>query len=276
MGKPDFLEPGWGGYSPQKAEAGLRWLKRREWLLWLSALVVTLLALVAFLLTVFPGFFEQREGWFTIRADQTIWAILCLLLLFNSWLVYRQWLFRSWRKQIEEQSGAQSAGESLDPTSLDAVTGLHTRSSVEAPLGKEIYRAKRDNTALSFLALHLDELPRLTARYGQAAQIQALKEFARALKKASRGSDFVARMGGEDFLLVLPECHSAAVKQVLDRLGKVEINCAGRKVQVSYSAGWIDYHSGEMPADLLKRAGEILELYHNAAKDDSSKTLVLK
>lgn len=276
MSKPDFLEAGWGGYSAQRAEAGRRWLERRERLLWFSALVVTLLALAAFLLTVYPGFFEQHDEWFAIRADQAIWAILCLLLLFNTWLVYRQWLFRSWRKQVEEQNAAQGAAEPLDPASLDAVTGLYTRVSLVAPLGKEIGRAKRDNTALSFLALHLDELPQLTACYGQAAQIQALSEFARALKKASRGSDFAARLGDEDFLLVLPECHSGAVKQVLDRLGKVEIHCAGKKVPVSYSAGWIDYQSGEMPADLLKRAGEILELYHQAAKDDSSKAPLLK
>lgn len=271
--RPDFLEAGWGGGGAQRLQDGMRWLKRREWLLWVSTLVVTLLALAAFLITVFPGFFREQDKWYALRPDQTLWAVLCLLLLFNSWMVYRQWLFRSWHEQAEKLSAAQESGEALDPTSMDPVTGLYTRASVEAPLGKEIGRVKREKTALSFLALHLDELSQLTARHGQAASIQALKEFAWALKKASRGSDFAARLGDEDFLLVLPECHSGAVKQVLDRIGKVEINCAGAKVQVSYAAGWIDYQSGELPSDLLKRVTEVLRLYHHAGKDDSVKML---
>lgn len=252
-----------------KVNDGLCWLRNRETMLWGSALTVTLLALAAFLLADFPQLFTTAGKWYSIRQEQAIQALLCLLLLFNSWLVFRLWLFRSWRRKAEKLIENQAAGDSLDPTSLDAVTGLYTKASVEAPLGKEIGRVKREKIALSFLALHLDGLPQLVAKHGQAAGIQALKEFARALKRASRGSDFSARMDDEDFLLVLPECNAGSVKQVIDRIGKVRINCAGAKVPVSYSTGWIEYQTGELPADLLKRASEILKLYHHAGKEDA-------
>src|SRR5258708_1420743 len=87
-------------FRAQQAESGLRQLARREWWLWLSAFFVATLSAVAFVLSSFPSLFRHSEHFYEIRSDQARWGILCLLLLFNGWMLYRQWSFRRLRKQF--------------------------------------------------------------------------------------------------------------------------------------------------------------------------------
>src|SRR5467141_436870 len=258
-----------------QAESSLRKIARREWWLWFSAFFVATLSALAFLLSSFPSFFRHSEHFYEIRSDQARWGILCLLLLFNGWLLYRQWSFRRQRKQLSGQNAGADVhpGEISDSSGIDPVTGLHTRAFIEQQLGKEIARARRQNTALSLATVHLDEFAEINKRYGQSATNEALKELARRLKKACRGSDFAARLASDDFLLVLPECNLGEVKAVLNRLGALEVTCSGRKVNLAYTTGWVDYQPGDLPADLLKRAAQLLHLYENAAKESFSSTL---
>lgn len=263
------------GFRAQQVESGLHQIGRREWWLWLSAFFVTALSLTAFLLTAFPSFFLHQKHFYEIRADQARWGTMCLLLLFNGRLVYRQWSFRRMRRQLTGQSAGLEAqpGQTSDPTGMDPVTGLYTRAFIEQQLGKEIARAKRQHGALSLATIHLDEFDQLDKRYGQSAMDLALKELARRLKKACRGSDFAVRLTNDDFLLVLPECGLNEVKVVLNRVGPLEMNCAGRQLTLAYTSGWVDYQPGDLPADLLKRAAQLLHLYDDAAKHSFSTTL---
>ena len=128
-------------------------------------------------------------------------------------------------------------GQIPESPSIDAVTGLYARAFIEQQLGKEIYRAKRQNSSLSLAAIPLDEFAEITKRYGPSTTDAALKEL-RRLKKACRGSDFAVRLTNADFLLVLPECGCGEVKIVLNRLGSLEMVCLGRKVDLAYTTGW--------------------------------------
>jgi diguanylate cyclase (GGDEF)-like protein len=262
-------------FRAQQAESSLRQIARREWWLWFSAFSVATLSALAFVLTFFPSLFRHSEHFYEIRSDQARWGILCLLLLFNGWMLYRQWFFRRQRKQLSGQNAGADAhsGQISDPSAVDPVTGLHTRFFIEQQLGKEIARARRQNTALSLATIHLDEFAEISKRYGQSATDEALKELARRLKRACRGSDFAARLASDDFLLVLPECNLGEVKSVLNRLGALEMTCSGRKINLVYTTGWVDYQPGDLPADLLKRAAQLLHLYENAAKESFSSTL---
>ncbi|HEV2490219.1 MAG TPA: GGDEF domain-containing protein [Candidatus Acidoferrales bacterium] len=259
-------------------DSSLQRLGRREWWLWLSALVVTALAGIVLLLSSFPSLFRHSEHFFEIRSDQARWGILCLLLLFNAWLVYRQWSFRRLRSQLTELTGESQSGsaEVYDPSSMDRVTGLYTRASVEQALGREVVRARRHNTPLSLVAIHLDDFAQLNQRYGSATGDLILKEFTHRLRRASRGTDFGVRLGSDEFLLVLPECSLNEAKIVMDRLGTLNLKCSGKDIALAYSVGWIDYKRGEVPSDLFKRAGDVLQLYKKASKDVTSATLVIR
>lgn len=270
---PSPLE-GSGAFRAQRAEPNLKQIGRREWWLWLSAFFVTLLSAVALALSSIRSFFPRPEHFYEIRPEQARWGAMCLLLLFNGWLVYRQWSFRRARRHLSGQdAGGEAAGaEVIGGSSVDPVTDLFTRASAEQQLGKEIARARRQNTALSIATIHLEEFTELTQRNGLSAADQALKEFARRLKKACRGSDFAVRLSNDDFLLVLPECNLGEVKLVLNRIGAVEVNVSGRRVVLEYTTGWVDYQAGDLPGDLLKRASQLLHLYDSAAKESFAAT----
>ena len=269
--EPSPLE-GSGAFRALQIETDLRHLARSEWWLWLSAVAVTLLATSALVLSFLPSLFRNANHFYEIRPDQAQWGTAGLVLVFNSWLVYRQWSFRRRRKHLTAQNPfpEKGAGEFADASGFDPVTGLYNRVSIEQQLGKEIGRVRRENTALSVATIHIDEFPQITERYGKSAVDSLLKEFARRLKKAIRGSDFAVRLGGSDFLLILTECTLGEVKLILNRVGPLEIVSAGEKVALPYSTGWVDYQPGELPSDLLKRATQILHLYENAAKDTLS------
>src|SRR5258707_1947504 len=123
---------GSGTFRAQQAEASLRQLGRREWWLWLSALLVSLLSTTAFVLTAIPSYFRHSEHFYEIRSDQARWGILCLLLLFNGWLVCRQWRFRRRRRELSRGDAGREVLTGQIPESLciDAVHGLHTRTFV--------------------------------------------------------------------------------------------------------------------------------------------------
>ncbi len=272
--EPSPLE-GSGAFRALQIETESHQLTRSEWWLWLSGVAVTLLAASGLVLSFLPSLFRQANHFYEIRPDQAQWGIAALVLVFNSWLVYRQWSFRRRRRQLTAQNPfpERGAGEFADPSGFDPVTGLYTRVSIEQHLGKEIGRARRENTALSVATVHIDEFAMITQRYGKSAIDALVKEFARRLKKAIRGSDFAVRMANGDFLLILTECTLGEVKHILDRIGPLDITAAGEKNSIPYSTGWVDYQSGELPSDLLKRATQILHLYENASKDSLSTTL---
>jgi diguanylate cyclase (GGDEF)-like protein len=269
---------GSGAFRALQIETDLRQIARKEWWVWFSAAAITLLATSALVLSFVPSLFRQHNHFYEIRPEQAQWGTAGLVLIFNSWLVYRQWSFRRRRKQLSDQSPfpEKGASEFTDPSGFDAVTGLYTRVSIEQQLGKEIGRARRENTALSVATIHIDEFTEITQRYSKAAVDSLLKEFARRLKKAIRGSDFAVRLGSGDFLLVLTECTLGEVKVILNRIGPLEIVAAGEKIALPYATGWVDYQTGDLPSDLLKRAKEILHLYENAAKDALSPSLTAR
>jgi diguanylate cyclase (GGDEF)-like protein len=275
--KPSPLE-GSGAFRVLQVETELRQLARSEWWLWLSACTVTLLATSALVLSCLPFLFRRANHFYEIRPDQAQWGTAALLVVFNAWLVYRQWSFRRRRKHLTAQnpSPERDGSEISDASGFDPVTGLYTRHSIEQQLGREIGRARRENTSLSVATIHIDEFEQLIQRYGKAAIDSLLKEFARRLKKAIRACDFAVRLASGDFLLVLTECTLGEVKLFLDRVGPLEITSAGEKVALPYSTGWVDYQPGDLPSDLLKRASQILHLYENASKDSSSTTFVAR
>jgi diguanylate cyclase (GGDEF)-like protein len=270
---PSPLE-GTGVFRAQQAEMDLKQISRREWWLWLSAFFVTVLAAVALVLSSIRSFFLQPQHFYELRPEQARWGAMSLLLLFNGWLVYRQWSFRRARRQLTSNSNADAeSGELVGVGGFDPATDLYTRAAAELQLGKEIARARRLNTMLSIATLHLEDFAELTKNQGLSAADQALKEFARRLKKACRGSDFAVRLANDDFLLVLPECGLGEVKLVLNRIGAVEVNVSGRKIALEYTTGWVDYQAGDLPGDLLRRATQLLHLYDSVAKESFTSTL---
>ncbi len=140
----------------------------------------------------------------------------------------------------------------------DPLTGLYNRRFVEEHMAVEFVRSDRREYALTLLTLDLNNFKEINDRHGHAAGDLVLREFANQLKKACRGCDLAARIGGDEFMLLLPECVPGQAPVVLARLTGLNVDWAGTKIPVTFSAGWAEHQPGEKPAELLERADKNL------------------
>ena len=114
--------------------------------------------------------------------------------------------------------------------------------------------------------LDLDNFKQLNDHYGHPMGDSALKIFAERLSTAIRGSDLAVRIGGDEFVVLLPECKLGQVQSVLCRLSPLEIEVEGEKVSFAFSAGWTEYRVGETPEQLLQRADNALYVEKRSRK----------
>lgn len=154
---------------------------------------------------------------------------------------------------------------------IDPVTGLVNRRFAELRLASEIARARRRGLPLLVLTIDVEDYLAITSAHGPKAGEEVLKAFAVRLQQASRGYDLAARAGGENFLLVLPECRLGQAFRVLERMSPVEVEVDGRRWSVSFSIGWAHYQPGETVEEFLERAAR--ELKANK-REDAPRTIV--
>ena len=106
--------------------------------------------------------------------------------------------------------------------------------------------------------LDLDHFKEINDRFGHPAGDLALKEFSRRLKKAIRACDVPVRIGGDEFLVILPECPREKVDVILSRLISIEIDIDSQKLPVCYSVGRAHYQVNDTIESLLGRADKVL------------------
>jgi diguanylate cyclase (GGDEF)-like protein len=91
-----------------------------------------------------------------------------------------------------------------DQATTDPLTGLYNRRFLMGFLQRELDRARRAATPVAAIMLDLDHFKRINDTFGHAAGDLVLTEIAGLLKRHIRGSDMVCRLGGEEFVLILP------------------------------------------------------------------------
>jgi diguanylate cyclase (GGDEF)-like protein len=126
---------------------------------------------------------------------------------------------RAGRRVIELQEQLVKAREALRFEAMhDSLTGLLNRGAVLEQLNKELVRASRRGAPVSVLMGDLDHFKSINDQHGHAAGDAVLREAARRLKVGVRAYDSVGRLGGEEFIAVLPECDAKTGLSVANRL----------------------------------------------------------
>jgi diguanylate cyclase (GGDEF)-like protein len=100
----------------------------------------------------------------------------------------------------------------------DGLTGLYNSTYIKARLQEEIDRFGRYGDPLSLLMIDPDDFKNLNDRYGQVGGDRILRTFAEALKNSLRAPDIVGRIGGEEFLVILPRTASLDAAAVAERI----------------------------------------------------------
>ncbi len=247
----------------EKVQADLAKLERRDWWLWAMAMIVMLLLTAAVGSLSFPELFNFDDPYFQFSLNQAVRGLVGLVLLFNIYTIYQQVTTKRLRRQLSQQLTAMSqlqvrAEEFHQQATVDALTGLYNRRFAEDRLKAEINRSRRYGHPLTVVAIDLNDFKPVNDKYGHAAGDQVLKEFAERLVAAIRVSDLAVRMGGDEFLVILPECPVSQVQTMLARLVPMEVNFQGQKIPVTFAAGWVGYEHGETPEQFVERADQTL------------------
>lgn len=142
----------------------------------------------------------------------------------------------------------------------DHLTGLANRRRFERQLEREVARTMRYGRAFCLLMLDIDDFKQVNDNYGHEAGDEAIKSLAKTLQEGTRGVDLAARIGGEEFAIVLTETSLNSAMEVAERLRlaikSIQIPMVG---QIAASFGVAEYPSSAQTArDLLAIADAAL------------------
>jgi diguanylate cyclase len=144
----------------------------------------------------------------------------------------------------------------------DSLTGLPNRSAYDDHLNKEFERWGRYQQGFSIAIGDLDLFKRINDTYGHSAGDKVLRLISRVLLKNLRASDFVARFGGEEFVIIMPSTTAEegvnAVEKLRKAISKSPFNFHGEPVTITMSFGVTQTHESDTKDVLFDRADTAL------------------
>jgi diguanylate cyclase (GGDEF)-like protein len=254
--------------TDQELSHELRQIERRDWWAWGYSVLVMLLLTFAVISFSLPALHQGLRTFFNIRVSDAVFSLIVLVVVFNVYTIYQQVLIKRLRRQLAEKQGHSEILRNL--AMIDPLTGLYNRRFAVQRLASEVARSERRGHPLTVLTLDLNDFKQINDMHGHPAGDQVLQEFAAHLNHVIRGSDLAVRLGGDEFLVLLPECTLEQLQLVLGRLGSLEVDWQGHKIPVTFSAGWRQYEMGDRPEELLARADEALYAGKRASKRGSA------
>jgi diguanylate cyclase (GGDEF)-like protein len=250
--------------SDQVVTQELRQIERRDWWAWGYSILVMLLLTFAVISFSLPALHQQLKTFFNIKVSDALFGLIVLVVVYNVYTIYQQVLIKRLRRQLAEKQGHSEILRNL--AMVDPLTGLYNRRFALQRLAAEVARSERRGHPLTVLTLDLNEFKQINDVHGHPAGDQVLQEFATHLNRVIRGSDLAVRLGGDEFLVLLPECTLEQLHLVLGRLGSLEVGWQGQKIPVTFSAGWRQYQMGDRPEELLAHADKALYTSKRASK----------
>ena len=252
------------GARDEETDYDLAKIEKRDWWVWANSIFVMMLLTGAIISFALPSLMQGATTFFRIKFTEAVFGLVALVVVFNIYTIYQQVLIKRLRRQLAEK---QSHSLILrDLAMIDALTGLYNRRFAEQRLAAEVARSARKGHPLMVVLLDLNEFKYINDTYGHPAGDVVLQEFAAAISRAVRSGDLAVRMGGDEFLLILPECNPAQLRLVLSRIGPLQVEWEGRRFPIRYSAGWKEYTSGDLPEAMLAAADQALYENKRAAK----------
>ncbi len=155
---------------------------------------------------------------------------------------------------------------------FDELTGLMNRRSMNELLAKECLRSDRSGRTFTVALLDIDHFKKINDNYGHRAGDIALKSFAETAEQAIRATDKIARWGGEEFLLILPEteppsCVMSCLNRMRERITAIEINHEGQQFSFTVSIGFSTRRDNELIEHTIDRADQALYSAKQSGRD---------
>ena len=230
-------------------------LSSRDWQLWsICALVIVVIA------TGLAAFVVPNLVWTSLRTDpryvpQLFLGLIALIILFNVYILEQKREVNRTRAQLLRE--LMESAKAKETALVDPLTGVFNRRYMEEIFPREISKASRSGTDLSLIILDVDGFKDINTKFGHFGGDQYLRDVATLLKKTFRGSDTVLRLGGDEFLIILPETSNKQAVRAAERLSWETRwwNQAGHaKYELSFSSGVATYRKGMDMKEVLDKA----------------------
>jgi diguanylate cyclase (GGDEF)-like protein len=168
----------------------------------------------------------------------------------------------------------EQADRLVDLAQTDPLTGLPNRRYFIELLTREFARARRYHRPLTLLYLDLDDFKELNDRHGHLFGDEILRGASRSLKAVLRSTDLLARIGGDEFAVLLPETNLGGAQNVAKKLRRALI-AFGQQVSpivppLTFCGGISQLREGDTSVDdVLARADSAQYLAKDMGKDDT-------
>lgn len=144
----------------------------------------------------------------------------------------------------------------------DSLTGLLNHTAIKEEMAREVVRANRLSTPLSFAMVDIDFFDKINDRYGYAAGDRVIKSLSRLLKQRLRGTDVIGRYGGEEFAVIMNDTDATAGARVIDEVRNVFSRLvhtgSDEEFSASFSCGIADVVNFQDAASLIEAAEKAL------------------
>lgn len=212
--------------------------------------------------------FNPGEQTLRVVMQGFIMGILC-------WVSYHYSLMRS-RVRTQKQELTLTVKAVQDIIEHDALTGLFNRRHMQILLQAEMDRCQRSGHRFCIALVDLDHFKFINETYGPHVGDEVLKNFGRHTRMILRETDVIARWGGEEFLLIMPDTNpSERAKIGLERLRRSlllqTMSSKAPDLRATFSAGIAVYHQGETMDQVLDRADRAL---YQAKEQGRSRTIL--
>lgn len=177
------------------------------------------------------------------------------------------------RVEAQQERLESQNRELLHLATYDTLTGLVNRRHIEHHASQERSRAARTASPLSLIVIDIDDFKAVNDQHGHAVGDAVLQQVARVLAQRLRGSDVVARWGGEEFLAILPDTDGKAATALADELRRhvadvaVPVDDGHVRVTASMGVAHVDVADPDGLEDAFRRADAALYEAKEAGKD---------
>ncbi len=153
----------------------------------------------------------------------------------------------------------------------DALTGVYSRMAYDDRIAQEISRWNRYQAPFSYAILDIDHFKRINDNYGHNAGDKALKIVAQIMQRYVRQSDYVFRIGGEEFVLLLSNTDADGASKLVEKMRQgiagSSFHFKGEPVQLTLSAGITETRPGDNVETIYERADEALYQAKNSGRN---------
>lgn len=226
----------------------------------LSLAGLSLYAVVGYLVVIALAIRDRsmQLQWSIEALQWFIFAVTCIGFVITGTLINRL----HWHLSVKNEELAEALEQVREMAIRDELTGLFNRRHIMEVLEQQQALAESGDYIFSICYLDLDRFKPINDRFGHGVGDAVLTRFARIARASLREADYIGRLGGEEFVLMLPDTDHAEACRVVERLRSAleftDFTDLRPELEVTVSAGVAEYRTGETLDAMMARADACL------------------